>query len=163
MTIAAESEAPAGYSYFSTGVYFALGGLVTSAFSGSLAMLTTKVSPMWVLLVGMVVPCFTWVAQGTASYLLLDSRLRQIYWGDLGRICLLGSFALLPAAILNFTVAGAQLWWSAANVPASVAIMAGDLFRRCRHHGLAAGWPISWVVTITVNMTLFYLSSRSWW
>jgi hypothetical protein len=99
---------------------------------------------------------------GASAFALQPSQ-RQLYWGDLGRICLLGPFALLPAAIANLSLHQAPLWLSAANVLASVALMGTDLFRRSARHGIAPVWPISWYLTITVNVLLFLWSSRKWW
>ena len=59
--------------------------------------------------------------------------------------------------------AGAPLWVSAANVLASVVLMGCELFRRSARRGIPRGWPISWCVTITVNMMLFVWASRGWW
>lgn len=161
-----EPQAPSflqGDSYPATAVYFLLGGLVTSPFSGSLDVPAVHADLPWVLAVGMIVPCFTWVVQVSASGLLMPEPTRRRYWGDLGRICLLGSFALLPAAAYNLLVPTPSWWVSAGNVLLSVFVMAADLFRRSAQHGLSMLWPISWFLTISVNMTLFYLSSRSWW
>jgi hypothetical protein len=153
---------PPGYSYPATAAWFIAGGVVTAAFSASLALLTT--TPLAeVLAVGMIVPCFTWVVQAGASAIALPAERRQLYWGDLGRICLLGSVALLPAAAGNLVMSHPPRAISAANVLASVAIMAADLFRRSRRHGIAIGWPISWCLTITVNMMLFLWASWHWW
>ncbi|MDB5313150.1 MAG: hypothetical protein JWO38_7352 [Gemmataceae bacterium] len=154
---------PPGYSYPVTGILFALGGLVTAAFSGSLAVPASNAGLAEVLAVGMIVPSFTWVVQLTASGICLGSQARRLYWGDLGQVCLLGSVALLPAAVVNLVVPGPPLWLSAANVLLSVGVMAADLFRRSAGHGLSPGWPISWCLTIALNMTLFVLSSRGWW
>jgi hypothetical protein len=56
-----------------------------------------------------------------------------------------------------------SLWLAAADVLASVAIMEVDIFLRSARHEIAVVWPISWCLTITVNMTLFVLSSWNWW
>ena len=154
---------PPGFSYPATAILFILGGLVTAVFSGSLVMLARHADLREVLAVGMIVPSFTWVVQMSASGALMNSLSRRLYWGDLGRICLLGSLALLPAALANLTLPDPRLWLSAANVLASVALMAADLFRRTARHGIITWWPISWCLTITVNMTLFVLSSWRWW
>ena len=87
---------PAGYSYPATAGWFGAGAAVTAVFSGSLAMLARNAELAEVLMVGMVVPSFTWVVQMTASGIALPSALRRLYWGDLGRVCLLSSTALLP-------------------------------------------------------------------
>ena len=157
------SDFPAGYSYAKTLTLFALGGLVTSVFSGSLAVPAVHAGWVEVLAVGMVVPSFTWVVQMSASRLWLNPQLRRLYWGDLGRICLLGSVALLPAAGVNFLVHRPPLWISEANVLLSVALMAMDLFRRSARNGIPRRWPVSWCLTITVNMALFLWSSHRWW
>lgn len=128
---------PAGYSYPSTAVWFIAGGAVTAVFSGSLAVLTDKAGVAEVLMVGMFVPSFTWIVQMSASAIGLASSLRRLYWGDLGRVCVLGLVALLPAGILNLCLPQAPLWLSAANVLASVALMGLDLFRRSARHGIA--------------------------
>ena len=154
---------PPGYSYPATAGWFIAGGVVTAVFSGSLAMLAKNAGLAEVLAIGMLVPSFTWVVQMSASALRMSSAQRRLYWGDLGRICLLGSFALLPAAIVNLVLPQPPLWLSSANVLASVALMAGDLFRRSARHGIEVGWPITWCLTITVNMSLFVWSSWAWW
>jgi len=151
------------YSLFGTACYFLAGGLVTAVFSGSLAMLTPRTGFMEVLTVGMVVPSFTWVVQLAASGLLLTGAMRGCYWGDLARICLAGSVALLPSAIVNLLVSQPPFWPSIAGVLLSVVWMAADLFRRCRAHGIATRWPISWCLTISLNIAIFLWTSRNWW
>jgi len=160
---AAAGEDPAGYSDLATAGWFISGAVVTAIFSGSLAPAATNAELREVLLVGMLVPSFTWVVQATASAVAFPSALRRLYWGDLGRICLLGSIALLPAAIINLCLPPAPLWISAANVLASVVLMAAALFRLTRPHGISPAWPISWCLTITVNMCLFVRASWNWW
>jgi hypothetical protein len=81
--------------------FFALGGLVTLLFSGSLAVLAAHATLREVLIVGMVVPSFTWIVQLSLSAILLNHAARGRYWSALSRICLLGSVALLPAAAVN--------------------------------------------------------------
>jgi hypothetical protein len=111
----------------------------------------------------MIVPCFTWVVQLGASGLALPAGKRRLYWGDLGRICLLGSIALLPAALANLFLPHAPPWLSAANVLVSVALMGAALFRLSAGHAISAWWPLSWCLTIAVNMMLFVWSSWRWW
>jgi hypothetical protein len=156
-------EVPAGYSYAATAGWFAAGGAVTAVFSGSLARLTSKAELAEVLAVGMVVPCFTWAVQLAASAAAMTRARRLTYWGDLGRVCLLGSVALLPAAIVNLSLSEPPRWASAANVLASVAIMGAELFRRSIRRGTGLWWPASWCLTITVNMLLFLWASWGWW
>jgi hypothetical protein len=156
-------DIPAGYSYPATVIWFVLGAAVTAVFSGSLAVPAVNATWIEVLAVGMVVPSFTWLVQLSGSGLLLGRSQRGLYWGDLGRVCLIGSVALLPAAAVNLLVSSPPLWVSAANVPVSVAIMAVDLFRRSARHGISLVWPISWCLTIILNMSLFLWASRHWW
>ncbi len=144
-------------------VHFLHGGLVTAAFSGSLDVPAVHAELPEVLAVGMIVPCFTWVVQTAAARALLDARRRQLYWGDLGRACVWGSYALLPAAAVNLLTSQPPLWVSAANVLASVALMTAYLARVAPRHGLSRLWPFSFLCTISVNMGLFVLSSRAWW
>src|SRR5262249_55548737 len=150
---------PAGYSYAATAGWFAAGAVVTAAFSGSLAALATNAGLAEVLFVGMLVPSFTWAVQLSTSGIALAAGQRRLYWGDLGRVCLLGSVALLPAAVANLCLSRAPLWLSAGNVLASVALMGVALFRLSARHGIPPGWPLSWCLTITVNMMLFFWSS----
>lgn len=154
---------PSGYTYPATAAWFAAGGAVTAAFSGSLAVLAPNARLTEVLIVGMLVPSFTWVVQVSSATVGLSAARRRLYLGDLGRVCLLGSVALLPAAVLNLCRPTSPLWWSAANVLVSVALMGADLFRRSARHEIALGWPLSWCLTIAVNMGLFVWSSRHWW
>lgn len=152
-----------GDSFGATAAWFIAGGVVTAVFSASLAWLTSKADLVEVLTVGMVVPSFTWAVQLTASAALMTPERRRVYWSDLGRICLLGSVALLPGALVNLSVPQPPRWASVANVLLSVLIMAAALFHRSARHGTALGWPISWCLTITVNMLLFLWTSWQWW
>ena len=151
------------YSLPRTAAWFASGGMVTALFSGSLFMLTKNVDFSVVFFVGMVVPCFTWFVQGIASVVVMPQDLCRVYWGELGRICLLGSFALLPAAILNLCLPAPSHWMSAANVLASVCIMGVTLHYRVTRRQISPVWPVSWICTISLNMCLFLLASRNWW
>ena len=155
---------PRADSILSTAAWFRRRcGLVTVVFSGSLAILAVNASPVEVLAIGMLVPSFTWVVQLGASGFALPAAKRRLYSGDLGRVCLLGSVALLPAACTNLFLTRPPLWLSAVNVLASVALMGWDLFRRSARHGIPPGWPLSWCLTITANMMLFVWLSRDWW
>jgi len=140
-----------------------LGGAITAIFSGSLAWLTDRAALTEVLAVGMVVPSFTWAVQLSASGLRLGPAERRLYWGDLGHICLIGSVALLPAAVVNLALPAAPRWISAANVLASVALMGVELFRTTSRHAIAVAWPISWCLTISLNMAIFLWTSWRWW
>jgi hypothetical protein len=116
-----------------------------------------------VLAIGMLVPSFTWLVQLSASALRMSAMQRRLYWGDLGRICLLGSVALLPGGVYNLLVPKPALWISVANVLFSVVVMAVYLFRLTARQGLGWGWAASWCATITLNMSIFAWSSREWW
>lgn len=154
---------PAGYSHLQTAGWFAAGAAITAVFSGSLAPAAVHSTLPVVLTVGMIVPSFTWAVQVTASALWLPSALRRVYWDALGRICFLGSVALLPAAIVNLCLPPAPLWISVLNVLASVAVMAVVLFRLTTTRGIPTAWPMSWCLTIAVNMGLFIWASWCWW
>jgi hypothetical protein len=154
---------PTGYSYPTTASWFIAGAAVTAIFSGSLAAVAKNAGPVEVLIVGMLVPSFSWVVQLSASTIGLPHELRRLYWGDLSWVCLVGSVALLPAAIINLSLSPAPLWVSAVNVLASVALMGALLFRRTGRQGISPVWPVSWCLTISVNMSLFVWSSWHWW
>ena len=157
------AEIPPGYSLPVTAAWFATGAVVTAVFSGSLAVLAKHAGLTEVLITGMIVPSFTWAVQLSASAIGLSATQRRLYWGNLGRVCLLGSVALLPAAVLNLAWPQPPLWLSAVNVLLSVALMGTDLIRRSAKHGIAIGWPMSWCVTIAANMGIFVWCSRGWW
>ena len=129
----------------------------------SLGALTSNAEVPEVFAFGMIIPCFTWAVQLSSSALLLPPHLRRLSWGDLGRVCLIGSVALLPAAVVNFGTVDPPRWVSAANVLVSVAIMAAELFRRSTRHGISPVWPSSWCLMIAVNMLLFLWASAHWW
>jgi hypothetical protein len=158
-----EAKPHRGFSLPATATWFLAGAAVTTVFSGSLAALASNARLPEVLTVGILVPCFTWVVQLGASGLLMPAGKRQLYWGNLGRICLLGSVALLPAAVANICLPRAPLSLSAANVVVSATIMGAELFRRSAQLGIALVWPLSWCLTITVNMMLFLCASWHWW
>ncbi len=62
------------YPYPATARWFFGGALVTAVFSGSLAVLATEVGLPEVLIVGMLVPSFTWVVQLSAAAVGLPPR-----------------------------------------------------------------------------------------
>jgi hypothetical protein len=157
------TDIPSGYSYPASAAWLAAGAVVTAVFSGSLAALTSKAELAEVLAVGMLVPSFTWVVQLTAATIGLAGNHRRFYVGDLGRICLIGSLALLPAAVVNLLATHPPDWLSPANVVASVGIMGAVLHRRATQHDISPAWPTSWLLTISLNMALFLLASRNWW
>jgi hypothetical protein len=163
MTAADPSTMSPSVSDPKTAVLFLVGGVVTAVFSASLDVPAVNAGMAEVLGIGMLVPSFTWLVQMSASLLTMPPVMRRQYWYALGRACAIGSFALLPAAIANLTIAGLSPWYSAANVLVCVAVMAIDVFRQCRHAGIGIGWPTSWLCTITLNMSLFAWSSRMWW
>lgn len=146
-----------------TALLFLGGAAVTAIFSGSLMRLTERVGWVEVIVVGMVVPCFTWFVQLGASGVLLAGRDRANYWRELGWACFWGSCALVPMGIANIVDPETPRLLSAANVLASVALMTIYLFRTVPAHGLSPLWPASFLATITVNMCLFLLSSWHWW
>lgn len=135
---------------------------MTALFSGSLYFLASGVSFAEVLVTGMIVPSFTWVVQSSAAALLMNADMRWRYWAALGRICLLGSVALVPAAVLNLCFAP-PLWPSVANVVASVLVMAAALFVLSRRACIDWRWPASWCATIACNMAIFATVSWHWW
>ena len=145
-----------------TASWFVAGGVVTALFSGSLVALTARAGWVTVFSVGMIVPCFTWVVQLTASGIGLGGTRRRTYWRDLGLTCFLGSVALVPAALVNLVLPFPPRWVSVANILVSVVLMAVYLWRRTRRQGLAIGWPISWCLTICANMLLFLWASWDW-
>jgi hypothetical protein len=75
--------------------------LVTAVFSASLKVFFQEVSWREVLIKGLLIPCFTWTIQLLLSAVFLKSQDRLTYWNRLGWVCLIGSFALLPAAFYN--------------------------------------------------------------
>ena len=158
-----DDSPPRGYSYNATGRWFLAGAAVTAIFSGSLAVLTQKVSWSEVLLTGMIVPSFTWVVQLSAALIGLRKTQRCYYCGDLGRVCVIGSVALLPAAYANLFVPFPVGWWSVVNVLLSVTLMGLFLFRFSARHGITPHWPASWCLMICVNMGLFLWASWHWW
>lgn len=153
----------AKYSYVRTTTWFVLGAVVTAVFSGSLAALNTSAGLIEVLAFGMLVPSFTWVIQLAAAGVWLPANQRRLYWGELGRVCLVGSVALLPSAVININLSEPLRWLAVSNVLASVVLMGTVLYYRSTRHGIAQVWPLSWFATITVNMMLFLGLSWRWW
>ena len=132
--------------------------LVTAVFSASLKVFFTEVSWSEVLTKGLLIPCFTWSVQLIASFVLLDAERRVVYWTQLGWVCLIGSFALLPAAFYNFASSRPLVMISVANVLASVVLMFVVLGHRLRQHEFHWGWTMSFVLVIAINMSLYLYS-----
>ena len=132
--------------------------LVTAVFSASLKVFFETVSWREVLIKGLLIPCFTWTVQLLLSAAFLDRKSRLTYWNRLGWVCLIGSFALLPAAFYNLLTVQPWVWISIVNVLASVVLMAITLHLLLRRDGFRWQWTLSWLVLIVINMSL-YLSS----
>lgn len=131
---------------------------VTAIFSSSLKVFFADVSWSEVLTKGLLIPCFTWSVQLIASALLMNTERRVIYWTQLGWVCLIGSFALLPAAFYNFASSQPMMMISVANVLASVVLMFVTLYFRLKQRGFNFGWALSFLFVITVNMSLYLAS-----
>jgi hypothetical protein len=132
--------------------------LVTAVFSSSLKVFFTEVSWSEVLTKGLLIPCFTWSVQLIASFVLLSSERRLVYWTQLGWVCLIGSFALLPAAFYNFASSQPLVMISVANVLASVVLMFAVLGHRLRQRAFHWGWTTSFLLVIVINMSLYLYS-----
>lgn len=139
-------------------VLFILSFLVTAIFSVSLKTFFAAESWTLNLSKGLLIPCFTWTIQLILSAIFLDWKERFVYWEQLGVICLVGSIALLPAAIYNFAAANPSPLISVGNVLASVLIMSLTLFFRLKPRGFKIRWAIGWTATIIVNMLLYLYS-----
>lgn len=132
--------------------------LVTAVFSASLKVFFQEISWREVLIKGLLIPCFTWTVQLLLSAAFLKTDDRLTYWNRLGWVCLIGSFALLPAAFYNLCSATPWVWISILNVLASVMLMAVTLRFLLQRAGFRWLWTLSWFVLIIINMSL-YLSS----
>lgn len=139
---------------------FALSFVVTAIFSASLKAFFAQDSWGEVLSKGLLIPCFTWSVQLLISAAYLRGERRMIYWGQLGVVCLIGSAALLPAAIYNLTASRPMVIVSVLSVLASVALMALSLHVRLKRQGFRWLWAGSWVLLILVNMSLYLYSVR---
>jgi len=139
-------------------VLFIASFVVTAVFSASLKVFFTEVSWSAVLTKGLLIPCFTWSVQLIASFVLLSSERRLVYWTQLGVVCLVGSFALLPAAFYNFASSQPRVMISVANVLASVVLMFVVLGHRLRQRAFHWGWTMSFVLVIAINMSLYLYS-----
>jgi hypothetical protein len=135
--------------------------LVTAIFSASLKVFFAAISWNEVLLKGLLIPCFTWTIQLILSALLLHPERRIIYWTQLGWICLIGSIALLPAAVYNFLFPHPLVIASVINVLTSVVLMAVALYFRLKEREFHWGWTASWILLIVVNMSLYLYSVSS--
>lgn len=141
-------------------ILFVLSFFVTAAFSVSLRVFFAHASWGEVLSKGLLIPCFTWSMQLLLSWAFLRGERRLIYWRELGVVCLIGSVALLPAAIYNLTASRPIATVSVLSVLASVSLMAFSLYLRLRRRGFHGLWAASWVLLILVNMSLYLYSVR---
>ncbi|HVF55545.1 MAG TPA: hypothetical protein VM934_05295 [Pyrinomonadaceae bacterium] len=137
---------------------FALSFIVTAAFSASLKVFFAGESWARLLGKGLLIPCFTWTVQLILSAVYMKSGRLLTYWTQLGVVCLIGSAALMPAALYNFGVEHPSPLVSILNVLASVALMGRQLSRRLKSNGFGFVWTLSWAVLIVVNMSLYLWS-----
>jgi len=141
-------------------VLFVSSFLVTAIFSVSLKVFFAAESWTEVLSKGILIPCFTWTVLLVLSAIFLSGERRLIYWTQLGIVCLIGSFALLPAAFYNYAAAEPSPVISIVNVLSSVVIMCLTLYLRLKARQFSALWALGWAATIIVNM-LIYIRSIS--
>jgi hypothetical protein len=145
-------------SFKNIAVLFVLSLLVTAVFSVSIK--TFFAAESWVLNLskGLIIPCFTWTVQLILSAFLLRGAERFFYWTQLGKICLIGSIALLPAAFYNFAVDMPSPYISIFSVVLCVVIMCVTLYFLLKPRGYSVLWTIGWTATIIVNMSLYAYS-----
>lgn len=148
----------AAQSFKGVVLLFALSFLVTAAFSVSLKAFFADDSWGEVLSKGLLIPCFTWSVQLLMSAAFLRGERRAVYRGQLGVVCLIGSAALLPAAVYNLTASEPLAAVSVLSVLGSVALMATSLYVRLRRRGFHGLWAASWVLLIFANMSLYLYS-----
>jgi hypothetical protein len=139
-------------------ILFLLSFLVTAVFSVSLKTFFAGESLALDLSKGLVIPFFTWTVQLLLSALLLRGGERIFYWTQLGVICLVGSVALLPAAVYNFAADPPSPLVSIFSVLLCVLIMCVTLYFRLKPENYSPLWTLSWTATIIVNMTLYAYS-----
>lgn len=139
-------------------ILFLLSFLVTAVFSVSLKTFFAGESLTLDLSKGLLIPFFTWIVQLALSAILLGGEERIFYWTQLGVICLVGSIALLPAALYNFAVAAPNPSVSIASVLLCVLIMCVTLYFLLKPHAFSPLWTLSWTATIIVNMTIYAYS-----
>jgi hypothetical protein len=144
--------------FLKIGALFILSFLVTAIFSASLKNFFTTESWALNLSKGLLIPCFTWTVQIILSGLLLYYERRIIYWTQLGIACLVGSFALLPAAFYNFMAVNPSPLISVINVLISVFVMCLTLYFGLKSRRFNPLWTVSWAVTIIINMSLYLYS-----
>ncbi len=146
-------------SFRSIFVLFALSFLVTAVFSVSIKTFFAAESWTLNLSKGLIIPCFTWTVQLLLSAFLLRGADRLFYWTQLGVICVIGSFALLPAAFYNFAVSNPSPVISIVSVLACVLIMCVTLYFRLKPGSFNLLWTLGWTATIIVNMSLYAYSA----
>ena len=137
---------------------FAASFLVTSVFSVSLKAFFAAQSWSEVLGKGLLIPCFTWTVLLIASLFYLRGARRLIYWTQLGIVCLIGSFALIPAALYNFIAARPAPAISIINVLSSVILMFLTLYFRLQARQFDKFWAFGWMGVIVINMLLYIYS-----
>ncbi len=145
-------------SYTAALILFALSFLVTTIFSASLKVFFGEQSWAEVLLKGLLIPCFTWTVLLIVSTIFFQRERRIIFWTQLGVVCLLGSAALLPAALLNLRLRQPPLLASVVNVLFSVALMGVVLYLRLSRYGFGRKWTFGWCGLILINMSFYLLS-----
>ena len=144
-------------SFRSIVVLFVLSFLVTAVFSISIKTFFAAESWTLNLSKGLLIPCFTWTVQIVLSAFLLSGAERLFYWMQLGVVCLIGSFALLPAAVYNFINSHPSPFVSIVSVLLCVFIMCVTLYFRLKP-GFNLLWTLGWMATIFVNMSLYAYS-----
>lgn len=139
------------------GLWFVAGAVITLAFSASLYSFYPYKSFERVILEGMLIPSFTWTVQCLSALSIKDKEKRFSYWLSLGKVCVIGSFALLPAATYNLFSNQPSGWVSIVNTVLSVALMFICHLRLMEKTSISKGWSFFWLATIGTNMCLYYL------
>jgi hypothetical protein len=132
--------------------------LLTAVFSYSLNVFL-KEDFITLSLKTMLIPCFTWSVLLIFAWRQLSSIKRSQYFVTAGWVCAIGSLALVPGGIYNFTAVSPEIKYSVINVLLCVALMSLLFYLLLKRNKFSLRWWWAFNILICVNMTLFYLSA----
>jgi hypothetical protein len=132
--------------------------LLTAVFSYSLNVFL-KEDFITLTLKTMLIPCFTWTMLLLLAWRQLPVAKRSAYFLNAGWVCAIGSAALVPGGIYNFSAGSPNITYSVINVLLCVVLMSVLFYFLLKKNNFSLRWWWAFNILICVNMTLFYLST----
>jgi hypothetical protein len=133
--------------------------LLTAVFSYSLNVFMHE-TLLWLTIKTMLIPCFTWSMLMLLAWNRLKGERRMQYLTIAAWVCAIGSAALVPGGIYNFSAKYPDVNWSLFSVIFCVVLMSVLFYIWLKAARFSPWWWTAYNILIITNMTIFYLAAR---